>query len=277
MRREYVAAGEAASLFAKQDKHDRAAVAVATQTRAVLVCHADEILNAGADFDRLADGLFRAVMSLAGYALHKRSEWRRIRGVQPMATVRDLGTTPRNPTANHAAPAKLDAPTRAALEAAGPGGAAALAVACEVLRNPKQAEALGYAALTARITLVNMLGLKDTQIAATLARQCETQMAQLLADSGPEPSLAEWMAAARVVNNWLTVHAIEATAASNVIAGGSAGALERRLTQAERRLHASLKSLAVLRRLRQPATMTQVNIAKRGPLVVNNGTPENPS
>ncbi len=46
--------------------------------------------------------------------------------------------------------------------------------------------------------------------------------------------------------------------------------LDKRLTLAENRLHASLKSLAVLRRLRKPTVVKQVNIAK-GPMVVNNG------
>lgn len=273
VRREYVAAGEAAEMVATWDEMDRDRRDSAAWERAATLRQADEVLIAGAGFDHLAERVFRAAMHLTGHALHKRSEWRRTRGVRPMATVHDLGAPPRNPTAH----AELDAPTRAALAAAGPGAAATLAAVREMLQNPKQADALGSAALTARAALIGLLATKDAHVATVLAQQCDRQTQELLADSGPEPSLAEWMAAARVVNNWLTVHALEAVAASNAIASSSAGALDRRLTQAERRLHASLRSLAVLRRLRQPVTMTQVNIAKRGPLVVNNGTPEGTS
>ena len=46
---------------------------------------ADDVLAAGEEFNRLADGVFREVMHLTGHTLHKRSEWRRTRGVNAMA------------------------------------------------------------------------------------------------------------------------------------------------------------------------------------------------
>jgi hypothetical protein len=52
-------------------------------------------------------------------------------------------------------------------------------------------------------------------------------------------------------------------------AGGRVGVVfDRRLSQAERRLHASLKSLATLRPLRQPV-VNQINVAGRPMHVVN--------
>ena len=38
-------------------------------------------------------------------------------------------------------------------------------------------------------------------------------------------------------------------------------AIDKQLTRAERRLHASLKSLAILRRLRRPVVVAQLNVA----------------
>jgi DNA-3-methyladenine glycosylase I len=54
-------------------------------------------------------------------------------------------------------------------------------------------------------------------------------------------------------------------------AGSDRGAaIDRHLSRAERRLQVSLKSLAVLRRLRRPPVVTRVNIAQ-GPALVSNG------
>jgi hypothetical protein len=46
-------------------------------------------------------------------------------------------------------------------------------------------------------------------------------------------------------------------------------AIDKRVTQAEKRLHAALKSLAVLRRLHRPLPVAQVNVAN-GPMQVDN-------
>jgi hypothetical protein len=75
------------------------------------------------------------------------------------------------------------------------------------------------------------------------------------------------MAATRAAHNWLAVHILECMAAMRQPASPEAVAIERRVTQAERRLHLALKSLAVLRRLRKPA-------AKGGPKGVSTGEPE---
>jgi hypothetical protein len=274
VRREYVASGFAATLADKWEQIERDRRDFAAWERATRIRRADEALAAGEEFDRLAALVYRAAMYLTGHTLHKRSEWRRTRGVQPMATIHDLGETPRTANADHGAPGAVDAGPRTVLDAAGRNEQPALAAARELMKNRKQVDALGYAALTARASLVSLAAAKDSNVAAALVAQCEQQTRELLAESGPEPSLAERMAAARVVNNWLTVHTLEALAATNAAASGPAGALDRRLTQAEKRLHASLKSLAVLRRLRKPVVVTQANIAKGGPMVVNNGTGE---
>jgi hypothetical protein len=91
-----------------------------------------------------------------------------------------------------------------------------------------------------------------------------------LLDDGPEPTFAERMAATRAAHNWLAVHILECKAALQPPAGPNAMMLDRRVTLAEKRLHASLKSLAVLRRLRKPLVLKQVNSAPGGTVVVKN-------
>ena len=98
---------------------------------------------------------------------------------------------------------------------------------------------------------------------------------KLLAD-GPTPTFAERMAATRCAHNWLAVNILESKAALQTAVGAGANALmlDKRVTLAEKRLHASLKSLAVLRRLRKPTMVKQqVNISN-GPMLVNNGNLE---
>ena len=229
----------------------------------------DAALAAGADFDRLADRVFRAVMHLTGHTLHKRGEWRQQRGAKPVATIREVGQPAPCGNPGRAAVAPVSPEVRDLLDRAGSGQRGVITALHQLLNDPVTLDALGFAAAIARATLISLTAHDGTEVAAELVANCEQQAAQLLADGGPDPTFAERLAAARVVNNWLAVHTLEASAGR----GADAAAVERRLTQAERRLHAALKSLAVLRRLRKPLTVTQVSIAKGGPLVVNNGTP----
>ena len=120
----------------------------------------------------------------------------------------------------------------------------------------------------AAASLLLMASQDDDAVSKGMAKYWDT-IDKLLAD-GPTPTFAERMAATRCAHNWLAVHILECKAALQPPTGPNALMLDKRVTLAEKRLHASLKSLAVLRRLRKPAVVKQVNIAK-GPMVVNNG------
>ncbi len=187
---------------------------------------ADDVLAAGKEFNRLADGVFRNVMQSTGHTLHKRSEWRRTRGVKAMAE---------------------------------PEGSA-VAV--------KNSNWIGVAEMAAA-SLLFMASRDDDAVSKGMTQYWDT-IDKLLAD-GPAPTFAERIAATRCAHNWLAVNILESKAALQTPAGANALMLDKRLTLAEKRLHASLKSLAVLRRLRKPASSRkQVNVA-HGPMVVNNG------
>ena len=187
---------------------------------------ADDVLAAGEEFNRLADGLFREIMQLAGYKLHKRSEWRRTRGASAMEKSEAIA---------------------------------------QVEREPPCA---GVAEMAASVLILRAIEL-DKSISDGVHKNYWEYIDKLLAD-GPVPSFAERMAATRASHNWLSVHILECKVALQTQAGFNPMMLDKRLTLAEKRLHASLKSLAVLRRLRKPAAQKQVNFAN-GPMVVNNG------
>ena len=187
---------------------------------------ADDVLAAGKEFNRLADGVFRDVMQSTGHTLHKRSEWRRTRGVSEMEKTEAIALAQKDPEWGNAA--------RHALA--------------------------GFLLLAAP---------KDDVLSDALVSEHRRYIAGLLAECS-EPTMAERMAATRAAHNWLAVHILECKAALQPPTGPNALMLDKRVTLAEKRLHASLKSLAVLRRLRKPTVVKQVNIAK-GPMVVNNG------
>ena len=188
---------------------------------------ADEVLTVGEEFNRQADGVFRYVMQSTGHTLHKRSEWRRTRGVNAMAV---------------------------------PEGSA-VAV--------KNSNWIGVAEMAAA-SLLFMASQDDDAVSKGMTKYWDS-IDKLLAD-GPAPTFAERIAATRCAHNWLAVNILESKAALQTTVGAGANVLmiDKRLTLAEKRLHTSLKSLAVLRRLRMPAVVKQVNVAKGGPMLVNN-------
>ena len=187
---------------------------------------ADDVLAAGEELNRLAVGVFWEAMQSTGHTLHKRSEWRRTRGVTAMATP-EVGSI-----------------------------------------SVKRAELAGVAEIAAAALMVMATG-KGKSVSDGMINKYWVYIDELLADV-PVPTFAEQMAATRAAHNWLAVHILECEMALQTPTGANALILDKRVTLAEKRLHASLKSLAVLRRLRKPAVGKQVNVSN-GPMVVNNG------
>src|SRR5689334_1633052 len=89
LRAEYVGPLDpgAADLFHHRAAMERDRRETQRQTLRIAVERADAVLAAGAEFDRLADRVFRAVMHLTGHHLHHRGEWRRKHGNR---TMRDM-------------------------------------------------------------------------------------------------------------------------------------------------------------------------------------------
>jgi hypothetical protein len=83
---------------------------------------------------------------------------------------------------------------------------------------------------------------------------------------GPDPTVLDAILVRRVLNAWVAVHGLEVEQAVRPPADPKVAAyLDRRLTQAQRRLTDACRALAAVRR--RPV---QVNVAA-GPMVVNNG------
>jgi hypothetical protein len=137
------------------------------------------------------------------------------------------------------------------------------------LKDRPHLDMMGSAAEMGLVGLLARAAGSHLAVAAALRQKYEEYVASLLAD-GPEPNFAERMAAVRAGHNWLAVHILECMAAKRQPYTAEALAIERRLTSAERRLHASFKSLAVLRRLRK-APIAKGTGSKSGTPVANDG------
>lgn len=248
---------------------------------------AGEVLAAGAEFEHLADRVFREAMQAAGFTLHRRSDWRGPRRGRPMKGRSrrrfdeeddedefDLdepgGRVSRNRVREGLVSIKSPDPKeQKILERARVGDkAAAPGVEAMIAANPERVTAWGSVAQFARRKLIREAAGDDLMLTACVERKVEEHRAKLAADCGPNPTHAERLTLHRVLNNWLAVHILECRLTDYQDATPAAAALERRLSQAERRLHASLKALATLRRLRGPA-VTQVNVATTGNVLVN--------
>ncbi len=240
------------------------------------VKRADELLATGAEFEGLSDRLFRVVMRWTGHTLHKRSEWRRTRGVTAMGKLEEIATAPVG--------AKQPAPTgakeylksltpkdaeRDIFDRAEKGDWAVVPQVRELLQSPVHLNTYGNVSQRSLGAILAQAAGNNIAVVMAMGLKYHDFIEKLLAD-GPAPNYAERIAATRAALNWLTVHALEVKATKYPPCSATATMIDRRVTLAERRLHASLKSLAVLRRLRKPVVLKQVNSAPGGTVVVKN-------
>jgi hypothetical protein len=231
---------------------------------------ADAVLAATAEFDQLADRVFRVVMYLTGHRLHNRGEWRRKFGDRTMPDMSALFAPP-GPKPPIVTPWIPNKEKQRVLDQAASGDVKALPAVRELLKDPSITDQIGSVAGLAKYALIATAAGEHLAVAEAIDRKYQEYIDRLLADGGPDPSYAEQMAATRAAHNWLAVHTLECMAATHPAAGPKAAAIDRRVSVAERRLHAALKSLALLRRLRKPVLVAQVNMAN-GPMLVDNRT-----
>jgi hypothetical protein len=226
---------------------------------------AADLLAAGAEFDQLAENLFRTVMRLLGFEQHHRGEWRPKRGTA-MASARDL----LRPAKRVGGIIQLESPDPeiAQLLAAGArGDSAILPAASKFLHEKNLLKKLGSVALWAENLIVEWVAGQNVVVAACVRTQLRADIEDLLKDD-VKPSAAERLIATRAAHNAAVVHALEVLMVRESPGSPAAAALGKDLGRAEGRLLTSLRSLATLRRLRLPTVnVGQVNV---GSAVLNN-------
>jgi hypothetical protein len=235
------------SYFRGRADADRAAREVEREEYAAAARRAAAVLDGGAEFDRLADRVFRAVMYLSGFAPHNRGEWRHKRGSTVNTFSATGAETVRPPLVQ---PPVLRPEDQDVLDRAGRGDWSALPQVRELLKDRAYLDAIGGAGEMALFALIAAAAGNNVAVAVAMQQKHGEYLDALLADS-PDPTFAERLAATRAAHNWLAVHILECMLGMHQATSAGAITLERRVTQAERRLHTALRSLAVLRRLRR--------------------------
>ena len=260
-------------------------------TEKMMRCHAKAIaqevgLQAGvavapaAEFDHLADCLFRAAMYMNGYSLH-RCEWRTQEGDSIVPTTSyqhfastvpphraSVSTAKKNPLRAIIEPMCKDPAIQQTLDQAAAGDPAALPAIRKLLAAPHFVSQLGNVANMARDRLIGAIAGDNLAVTEAVRRQAADLEAKLLSECTSPISFVEQMAVVRVVHSWLAVHYMEVTWASQKPKSEAADAVARQLKPVEKNYNASLKALATLRRLFRSTQSAQGNVIA-GPMVVN--------
>lgn len=251
---------------AEQEKAKRKA------DRAQAFAAAERVVAAGVELDQLADKVFRSTMHVLGYRKHHRGDWRHKQGSTPMATLESLSGTN---AAQKLAPAlitphALDPSHRKTLDRAANGDFTVVRELLELFKDPRYLDMIGRVEEMARWALISQAGGGNVAVLVAVERKFNEYVQKLHDDSPEAPTFAERLAVGRVAHNWLAVHVLESLMNKCDLASARAAALDKALYRADRRLNASLKTLAVLRRLRKPKPAAQVNVSV-GSMVVNGG------
>ena len=153
----------------------------------------------------------------------------------------------------------------AMFEAARRGDAAAVAKLPELIRQRGWVEWIGNIAWQATRQIIARIAGGDPVLEAGLTAKARALWVEL---AGPDPSPLEKVLVQRIVNGWLTTHALEAEQAIRPPSDPkSALYLDRRVSQAQRRLAEACRTLASVRRLNVTVVMNvagkqQVNVGK---------------
>ena len=224
VRSVFVASGPAALALAERD------AAIKAKSKADRA--ADEAIEAGLiEWFSTVERAVCLALEAAGYRRHKRGEWRRNRMVK-----------------------------RAELATIGAEQLPVRAEACRALdRNPEQARVGGGLAGHVIDATLKAAGMTDPLLAEATRRRVDQVRRDL---AGPDPSPAEAILAQRAAVCWLTVYLADwAVASAGEAPIRNLDHLQRRADAANRRFLASMRTLAVVRKLAVPGL--QVNIDAR--------------
>lgn len=216
--------------------------------------------------DRVLADLFAVFATRFGLRLHRRCEWRQKRGFrmtpsdpptaadERLAILHADGEAPLLPLNA----ADVPEPDRAVLAAAARGDRAALARAEKYLADARYTDRWGNPVHASRVWLVLQMSGNNAVAAAAADRQMKAMEEGL---GWSRAGLLERFAITRVVHGWMGVCVLEARAAQMDPASRDRVLIERCLTQCERRLQQSIRTLAYLRRVAPADLEMQVRAA----------------
>ena len=193
---------------------------------------ATDLLTAGTGFDQLIENLFRTVMRLLGHELHNRGEWRKKRGILPMATVREL-LRPSKRVRGLIDEVSPDPEISKILKAGAAGDTSILPAARKLFEDNRLMARLGSMRWMAEDEIVALAAGTNVVVAEAVRTKLREQTENLLRAGDMKPSAAERLVAFRAAHNCLVVHALETMMAREPMGSLASAALDKALGRAE--------------------------------------------
>ncbi|AWM39987.1 hypothetical protein GobsT_16120 [Gemmata obscuriglobus] len=223
-----------------------------------------------------ANGVLRAVaygvLEALGFHRHHRGEWRMKRQLQELRdTLANLKerVEKRNPLIEYRAP-NNDAEAVELFAKARTGDSGAKAQVAALVRSRGWSNWLGDLGRQATVQLIRTAAGDDPVWEAGITEKVVALRAQVLGDN---PTVLEELLARRVINGWLTVHALELELAVRPPTRlQDREHLDRMLTRGQKRFTDAVRELAKVRQLKAPALLAQLNLAANQ-TVVNGAAP----
>ncbi len=213
--------------------------------------------SANADLRTLTEGALYAL----GYYKHNRGEWRMSRELTHLKNALEKlkhDTEGPKPLIRFEAP-ESDTEALALFAKARAGDAEAKKRVGALLRERRWVDSFGNLGHQATRQLIRRAAASDPIWEAAITEHVTAMRTELL---GPNPTALEELLVRRVLNGWITTHALELELTIRPPAGEKAlEYLDRALGRAQKRLAEAVRELARVRQLRAPAILAQLNVA----------------
>ncbi len=223
--------------------------------------HVESVARSGAEADAMLKVAVETVLTARGFYRHHRGEWRKRRTTdmrkivqQLREAIEKLKTSQLGPMINFQPPAD-DPEAVAVFTKARAGDAAALAELPRLVASRKWADWIGDLGKEATHQLIHRAASGDAVWKAGITAKVNQLRKSLL---GEDPTPLDELLVRRIVNAWVTVHALELEQVVRPSGDPRAVSyLDRRLTQAQRRLTDATRALAAVRRTVAPRVAVQ--------------------
>ncbi|AMV23345.1 hypothetical protein VT84_02980 [Gemmata sp. SH-PL17] len=221
--------------------------------------------SANADLRTLTEGTLYAL----GYHKHNRGEWRMSRELTHLKNALEKlkhGTEGPKPLIRFEAP-ENDAQALALFAKARAGDAEAKGKVGTLLRERRWVDSFGNLGRQATRQLIRKAAGGDPIWETAITEHISAMRTELL---GTNPTALEELLVRRVLNGWITTHALELELAIRPPTSEKGFEyLDRALGHAQKRFTEAVRELARVRQLRAPAILAQLNVAA-AQTVVNN-------
>jgi hypothetical protein len=249
--------------------------AIVRQNRVEYQARIDDLITAASAANTRLRTVAEGILYAVGYHKHQRGEWRMKRERQFLAQMIEAlkGNARPAPLVTYTAPAD-DAEAVELFDKARTGDAGAAAGVQALIRDRKWMDWIGDIGKEATHQLIARAAGDDAVWKAGITEKVRALSESLL---GENPSVLEELLVRRVVNGWVTTHALELElAARPPVDPRSRQYLDQAMTRAQKRYAEAIRELARVRRLQAPRLLAKFNCTVSDNAVSGETPPKTP-